>query len=136
MYRDLVFRPTADTRPGTSWRDGGIVADRPTGGGIDERPRVTELPDLSGLTRGAEDVERKARLFLDFFMGSPGGQDQLMAGYVPFKGVAPADIDPGGPESPAAMAALQEYLNRRRARGDFEKARQNLKARGIVLPPI
>ena len=126
-----MYRPQADVRPGTSWRDGGIVADRPTGGGFDERPRVAELPDLSGLVRGAEDAERKARLFLDLFMGSLGGRNQLMAGYVPFKGVAPADVDPGGSESPAAEAALAEYLRGRRESGDIERARQRLTQQGF-----
>lgn len=119
-----------------SWRDGGIVADRPTDGGFDERPRVAELPDLSGLVREAGDANRKAQLLLDLFIGSLGGQDQLMAGYVPFKGVAPADVDIGGPESPETMARAAAYIDQLRRSGQVDRARKNLIQRGIPLPGV
>jgi hypothetical protein len=103
MYRDLVFRPQVDT-----------IA-------------VETLP-----YRPSQDDTRAQLLgqkFLDAFIGGP----DLVAGYVPFKGVAPADIDPGGPESPEAMAALDAYIRGRRERGDFERARQRLMQRGFPL---
>lgn len=65
--------------------------------------------------------------FLDLFMRD----NNLVAGYVPFKGVAPADVDPGGSESPAAEAALAEYLRGRRESGDIERARQRLTQQGF-----
>ena len=56
-----------------SWRDRGIVEDRPTDYGIDERPRYAELPDLSGLERASEDATRKAQLLLELYMRGMGG---------------------------------------------------------------
>jgi len=61
MYGDLGYR------------SGGIVEDRPTDYGIDERPRTAELPDLSGLERASEDATRKAQLLLELYMSGMGG---------------------------------------------------------------
>jgi hypothetical protein len=61
MYGDLGYR------------SGGIVEDRPTDYGIDERPRTIELPDLSGLERASEDATRKAQLLLELYMSGMGG---------------------------------------------------------------
>jgi len=61
MYGDLGYR------------SGGIVEDRPTDYGIDERPRSAELPDLSGLERASEDATRKAQLLLELYMNGMGG---------------------------------------------------------------
>ena len=57
----------------------------------------------------------------------------LMAGYVPFKGVAPADVDPGGPESPEAYARLADWLRTRRESGHIDRARGNLRKMGYPL---
>ena len=61
MYGDLGYR------------SGGIVEDRPTDYGIEERPRSAELPDLSGLERAGEDATRKAQLLLELYMSGMGG---------------------------------------------------------------
>lgn len=154
MYRDLVFRPEADsytTRdlvfrpqdkytmeidlldqarrrgPGTG---GGIVAERPTDYGMDEIPRTASLdafgPDF---IRKIEDADRAARTFLDLFMLDRG----LMAGYVPFKGVAPADVDVGGPESPESFAQLTDFIQQLRDSGKIDRARKNLRKQGFPL---
>lgn len=109
---------------------GGIVADRPADYGIDEIPRTASVdafgPDFMNKIEAAD---RAAKMFLDLFMLDRG----LVAGYVPFKGVAPADIDPGGPESPEAMSQMADYLRRLRESGQIDRARQNLKKQGFPL---
>ncbi len=55
----------------------GLVEVEPAYGGIDERPRVAELPDLSGLISSAEEADRRARLFLDLFLGSMGNNERV-----------------------------------------------------------
>jgi hypothetical protein len=162
MYRDLVFRPGVDTtiaetlpykygRPHTSINPdvellreaydqapmrrgpgsgGGIVADRPTDYGMDEIPRTASVdafgPDF---IRKIEDADRAAKTFLDLFMLDRG----LVAGYVPFKGVAPADIDVGGPESPESFAQLNDFIQQLRDSGKIDRARRNLRKQGYPL---
>lgn len=162
MYRDLVFRPGVDTtiaetlpykynRPHTSINPevellreaydrapmrrgpgsgGGIVEDRPTDYGISEIPRTASV-DAFGpeFMNKIENADRAAKTFLDLFMLDR----DLISGYVPFKGVAPADIDVGGPESPEAMARMAEYIRGLRQRGVIDRARRNLIKQGFPL---
>lgn len=109
---------------------GFIVEDRPKSPGIYEIPTSAD-PDPLGkdFLRKIDEADRAAKTFLDLFMLDRG----LMAGYVPFKGVAPADVDPGGPESPETLARFAEYLKMRRNRGDFERARDRLIQQGFPL---
>lgn len=154
MFRDLVFRPGEDSystrdlvfRPEDKYTmeidlldrarrrgpgsGGGIVADTPTDYGISEIPQTASVDALSpDFIRKIEDADRAAKTFLDLFMLDRG----LVAGYVPFKGVAPADVDPGGPESPEAMAQMADYLRRLREGGRIDRARQNLIRQGFPL---
>jgi len=104
MYRDLVFRPGVDT-----------VA-------------VETLPYRPG--EDDAQVQLLGQKFLDAFIGGPGA---MVAADPSFKLVRSADIDPGGPESPEAMAALEAYIRGRRERGDFDRARQRLIQQGFPL---
>lgn len=75
-------------------------------------------------------VELLGQKFLDAFIGGPGA---AVATDPSFLMVHPSDVDPGGPESPEAMARFAEYLKMRRNRGDFERARQRLMQQGFPL---
>lgn len=160
--RDLVFRPDVDTSayqpvlrepsgrrvsfseiapypvgrtpfergPGSG---GGIVEDRPSDPGIDERPRSGYEPAFGqDFMNKMSQAERTAKAFLDMYLLG-GGMPSEVAGYRPFIPVAPGDIDSGGPESPEAMARFADYLRQRRERGDFERARQRLMQQGFPL---
>jgi hypothetical protein len=96
--RDLVFRPGVDTSayqmvlrepagrrvsfaevaPYSVTGTPGIVVDRPTDYGIDERPSIAEVPNLDNLVRSSEDATRKAQLLLELYMRGIGGD--LVAG--------------------------------------------------------
>lgn len=121
---------------------GGIVADTPRGEMMSETPRVYRDRLSDDFMRGIEGADSKARAFLDLFMSGLGGfvpknlfsgAEQLLAGYVPFKGVDPADVDPGGPESPETMARAADYINQLRRSGQGDRARRNLIQRGFPL---
>lgn len=103
MYRDLVFRPGVDS-----------IA-------VETLPYNPSSDDSK--------IEALGQAFLNAFIGGPGPD---VAGYVPFIPVAPGDIDPGGSE-PAAEALMADYVERRRQRGDFDRARQQLMQRGFPL---
>lgn len=126
MEIDLLER-ARQRGPGSG---GGIVEDRPTDYGISEIPRTAPV-DAFGpeFINKIEAADRAAKTFLDLFMLDR----DLVAGYVPFKGVAPADVDPGGPESSETLARMAEYLRQRRERGDFDRIRQNLIKQGFPL---
>jgi hypothetical protein len=117
MYRDLVYRPGEDSY---TTRD---LVFRP---GVD----TTSVEVLPYLPNRTNSIQKVAEDFLESFLR---GGDQTVAGYVPFKGVAPADVDIGGPESPETLARMAEYLRQRRERGDFERIRQNLIKQGFPL---
>jgi len=117
MYRDLVYRPSEDSY-GT--RD---LVFRP---GVDATA-VEVLPYLPNKEASARQV---AEDFLESFLRGDG---QAVAGYVPFKGVAPADVDAGGPESPEAYARLAEWLRTRRESGHMDRVRENLRKMGYPL---
>ena len=97
MYRDLVFRPEADSyttrdlvfRPEDKYTmeidlleqarrrgpgsGGGIVADRPTDYGIDEIPRTASVDAfVPEFMNKIEAADRTAKTFLDLFMLSKG----------------------------------------------------------------
>lgn len=97
MYRDLVFRPEADSynirdlvfRPEDKYTmeidlleqarrrgpgsGGGIVADRPTDYGMDEIPRTAPLDALGpDFVNKIENADRAAKAFLDLFMLGKG----------------------------------------------------------------
>lgn len=104
MYSDLVYRPAVDSA------------------------EVVTLPFRPG--QDDTQVQLLGQKFLDAFIGGPGA---MVAADPSFKIVRPSDVDPGGPESPEAMAALEAYIRGRRERGDFERARQRLIQRGFPL---
>ena len=54
-----------------------------------------------------------------------------IAGYRPFTPVNPADVDPGGSESPEAQALFDAYLRRNREKGNFDRPRQRLIEQGF-----
>lgn len=97
MYRDLVFRPEADSyttrdlvfRPEDKYTmeidlleqarrrgpgsGGGIVADRPTDYGIDETPRVADVDAFGAeFMNKIDNADRVAKAFLDLFMLGKG----------------------------------------------------------------
>ena len=117
MYRDLVYRPEEDSY---STRD---LVFRP---GVDD----TSVEVLPYLPNREASTQRVAEGFLESFLR---GEGQPIAGYVPFKGVAPADVDVGGPESPEAMARMAEYIRGLRERGVIDRARRNLIKQGYPL---
>lgn len=154
MFRDLVFRPGEDSystrdlvfRPEDKYTmeidllerarrrgpgsGGGIVADTPADYGISEIPRTASVDSFGpDFIRKIEDADRAAKTFLDLFMLDRG----LVAGYVPFKGVAPADIDVGGPESPESFAQLSDFIQQLRDSGKIDRARRNLRKQGYPL---
>jgi len=104
MYRDLVFRPRVDS-----------VA-------VETLPYNPSASDSK--------IEALGQAFLDAFIGGPG-PDVVRS--PSFDIVRPSDVDPGGPESPEAMARFAEYLLQRRERGDFDRSRQRLIQKGFPL---
>ena len=104
MYRDLVYRPGSDS-----------IA-------VETLPYNPSSDDSK--------VEALGQAFLNAFIGGPGPE---IAGSPSFNIVRPSDVDPGGPESPEALARLAEYLMQRRERGDFDRARQRLMQQGFPL---
>ncbi len=104
MYRDLVYRPGSDS-----------IA-------VETLPYNPSADDSK--------IEALGQAFLDAFIGGPGPD---VAQFPSFNIVRPSDVDPGGPESPEAMARFAEYLLQRRERGDFERARQRLMQQGFPL---
>lgn len=102
MFRDLVFRPEVDS---TSIET------------LPYRPNAND-----------QKIELLGQQFLDMFLRNSGTE---VAADPSFKIVRPVDDDPGGPESPEALAALEAYIQRRRERGDFQRARERL---GIGFP--
>lgn len=104
MYRDLVYRPGVDSV------EAEVMPYRPS--------------------EDDTEIQLLGQRFLDAFIGGPSA---MVAADPSFLIVNPSDVDPGGPESPEAMARLAEYLNRRRQRGDFERARQRLIQKGFPL---
>ena len=107
MYRDLVYRPGSDS-----------IA-------VETLPYDPSSDDSK--------IEALGQAFLNAFIGGPGPD---VAGSLSFDIVRPSDVDPGGPESPAAEAALAEYLRGRRERGDFDRARQRLIQKGFPLSGV
>ena len=125
IYEGAPFR----RGPGSG---GGIVADRPTDYGIDERPRSGYEPAFGqDFMNKIENADRVAKAFLDMYLLG-GGMPSEVAGYRPFIPVAPGDIDPGGSE-PIPEALMADYVRRRRERGDMERARQRLIEKGFPL---
>lgn len=119
MYtKDLVYRPGEDT---STFEVMPYYPDK-------DRGTYEVLPYLPN----EQDKSKRpvAEDFLEAFLRS---EPELLAGYVPFRGVAPADVDPGGPESPETLARFAEYLKMRRERGDFNRARDRLIQQGFPL---
>jgi len=143
MYRDLVYRPTEESY-GT--RDfvflpetgGGLIAEKPADPGIDERPRTYNPDAVFGqdFMNKIDQAGRKAKAFLDMYMATRGNFAPTDVAGLTLPMVDPADVDPVGPESPEALARMDEYLRIRRQRGDFERARQRLIQQGFPLGGI
>jgi hypothetical protein len=108
---------------------GGIVEDKPNYPGIDERMKTYEPGFGPDFMNKIDQADRLARMFLDMYLPKVSE----IAGYRPFTPVDPSDVDPGGPESPETLERFAEYLNRRRQRGDFERARQRLMQQGFPV---
>ena len=129
--REIYDRAPFRRGPGSG---GGIVEDRPSYGGIDERPRVGYEPAFGqDFMNKIDQADRQAQAFLNMYLMSGGRLNPSVVAGLNLPMVDPADVDPGGPESPEAMARFAEYLRQRRERGDFDRARQRLIQRGYPL---
>jgi hypothetical protein len=104
MFQDFVFQPEVDS---TSVET------------LPYRPNAND-----------QKIQLLGQQFLDMFLRNSGTE---VAADPSFKIVRPIDDDPGGPESPEAMAALDAGIRRLRESGLFDRGRERLRQSGFPI---